>query len=718
MKRRLAALLLSALLAGADPAGPPAAPKKPVTDTYHGFAVTDNYRWLEDGNNKEVRKWSDAQNAYARGILDKLPGVDTLRARLTKILTAKTTSHSSPAIRDGRFFAIRRQPPKEQPFLVVMPTPQEPDKARVLVDPAALDRKGHTAIDWYVPSADGRLVAVSLSQGGSESGDVHVYDTDTGKEVHEVVPRVNGGTAGGDLAWAPDGKGFFYTRYPRGAERPPEDRDFYQQVYYHELGQPTAKDRYELGKDLPRIAEIQLDMDDATGRLLASVQNGDGGEFAHFLRDPAGKWRQLTSFKDQVVYAAFGPNNDLYLVSHRAAPRGKVLRLPVRHLDLALARTEVVVPEGKDAIVTDFSRRAGRHTVLPAASRLYVVYQLGGPTEVRAFHLDGKPAAAPRQLPISTVGDLTRMGGDDLLFADGSYVEPRNYYLFRARSDETDRLPLASPPPVDLADVQVTREFAASKDGTQVPINILAPKGLKRDGRNPCLVTGYGGYGISLAPGFRPEWRVLFDLGFVVAVANLRGGSEFGEEWHRAGNLTRKQNVFDDFAAVLEHLVARRWTSPEHLAVMGGSNGGLLMGATLTQHPNLMKAVVSFVGIYDMLHVELSPNGAFNVPEFGTVKDPAQFRAMFAYSPYHHVKDGEKYPAVLFLTGANDPRVDPMQSRKMTARLQAAASGAPVLLRTSAGSGHGLDTSLSERIEEWVDVYAFVCAQLGVKVQP
>jgi prolyl oligopeptidase len=718
MKRyRLAVLLVPALLAGAVLAGPPATPKKPATDAYHGVSVTDDYRWLEDWNNTEVRKWSEAQNAYARGILDKLPGVETLRTRLTKILTAKTTSHSSPAFRGGRFFAIRRQPPKEQPFLVVMPSPEQPDKARVLVDPGALDKKGTTAIDWYVPSPDGRLVAVSLSRGGSETGDVHVYDTDSGKQVHEVIPRVNGGTAGGDLAWSPDGKGFFYTRYPRGTERPPADLDFYQQVYWHELGTPTEKDRYEMGKDLPRIAEIQLDVDDASGRLLASVQNGDGGEFAHFLRDPAGLWRQFTSFKDQIVYAVFGPRDDLYLVSHRDAPRGKVLRLAVA--ELSLDRASAVVPEGKDAIVTDFSRRIGRHTVLPAATRLYAIYQTGGPTEVRAFGLDDKPQEAPRQLPISTVGGLTRMGGDDLLFADGSYVEPRNYYLFREKSGQTAKLPLASPPPVDFSDIQVTREFAASKDGTRVPVNILAPRGLKRDGKNPCLVTGYGGYGVSLAPGFRPEWRVLFDLGFVVAVANLRGGGEYGEAWHKAGNLTHKQNVFDDFAAVLEHLIARGYTSPEHLAILGGSNGGLLMGATLTQHPGLVKAVVSFVGIYDMLRVELSPNGAFNVPEFGTVKDAAQFRALHAYSPYHHVQHGVKYPAVLFLTGANDPRVDPMQSRKMTARLQAATgSGSPVLLRTSAGSGHGLDTSLSERIEELVDVYAFLCAQLGVKVRP
>jgi prolyl oligopeptidase len=705
-------LLLTAVLvllaAAAASAEPPPTPKRPVTDTYHGVTVTDDYRWLEDYSNKEVQAWSDAQNVRARSVLNSLPGRDALRAQLTKILSARTISHSGLKYRAGQLFALRRQPPKQQPFLVVLPAPDQPEKARVLLDPTATGKKG-THIDWYEPSPDGKLVAVSLSQAGTESGDVHIVEVATAKEVYEVVPRVNGGTAGGSLTWSPDGKGFFYTRYPRGSERPAEDLNFYQQVYYHQLGTPTDKDRYEMGHDLPRIAEIRLDMDDASGRLLASVQNGDGGEFEHFLRWPDGKWSQFTSFKDKIVDTVFGPREDLYLVSRRDAPRGKILRLSVKDLHLDSARE--IVAEGKDTIVTSFS---GRETVLPAESRLYVVYQLGGPSQIRAFDLDGKPQPAPRQLPVSTVGNLVRLTGDDLIFSNTSYVEPRNYYLYHASSSETTKLPLASPPPVSFGDVQVVRELATSKDGTKVPVNILIPKGARRDGSNPCLVTGYGGYGISQAPGFRPDWRVLFDHGFIVAVANLRGGGEFGEAWHRAGALTHKQNVFDDFAAVLRHLIDQRYTSPAHLAIQGGSNGGLLMGATVTQHPDLMKAVVAHVGIYDMLRVELSPNGAFNITEFGTVKDNAQFKALYTYSPYHHVRDGQKYPAVLFLTGANDPRVDPMQSRKMTARLQAA--GALALLRTSADTGHGSGTSLSQRIEELVDVYAFLFAQLGVKI--
>jgi prolyl oligopeptidase len=692
---------------------PPPTTKKPVTDTYHGIPVEDDYRWLEDWNNKDVQAWSNAQNTYARSILDKLPGVASLRDKVAKILSAKTTSHSAISQRASQFFAIRKQPPKQQPFLVVMTSLEKPDQARILLDPNELDKKGTTAIDWYVPSPDGKYVAVSLSKGGSESGDVHIYESASGKEAFEVVPRVNGGTAGGDLAWSPDGKGFYYTRYPRGNERTSDDLDFYQQLYYHTLGAPSENDRFELGNELPRIAEIKLEID-GKDQLLTSVQNGDSGEFAHFLRSADGKWRQFSNFSDRIVQAVLGPDGDIIVVSRREAPRGKILRVSAKDLDAGTAK--VIVPEAKDAIVTDFYGHT--KTVLPTASRLYVTYQLGGPTEVRAYSFDGKPLASPKQLPVSTVGELVPLSGDDILFTNSSFTEPRNHYKYKAKENETVKLPLTSPSPVDLSDVQVIREFTTSKDGTKVPANIMIPKGVKRDGTAPCLVTGYGGYGLSRVPVFTPIWRVLFDHGFIVVQANLRGGSEYGDAWHKAGALTQKQNVFDDFSAVLEHLIAQHYTSPEHLAIMGGSNGGLLMGATFTQHPNRVKAVVSFVGIYDMVRSELSPNGAFNVPEFGTVKDKEQFRALYAYSPYHRVKNGEKYPAILFLTGANDPRVDPMQSRKMTARLQAAtASTAPILLRTNASGGHGLDTSLSEQIEEYVDVFAFLFDQLGVKAR-
>jgi prolyl oligopeptidase len=267
----------------------------------------------------------------------------------------------------------------------------------------------------------------------------------------------------------------------------------------------------------------------------------------------------------------------------------------------------------------------------------------------------------------------------------------------------------------DFSDCEVIREFATSKDGTRVPLNIIQRKGTRRDGNNPVVLYGYGGYGINLEPSYNLALRPLLDRGVVYVYANLRGGGEFGEAWHRAGMLTKKQNVFDDFAAAAERLIELRYTTPARLAIEGGSNGGLLMGAALTQHPELFRAVVAHVGIYDMLRVELQPNGAFNVTEFGTVKEADQFRALYGYSPYHHVTDGTRYPAVLFLTGANDPRVDPSHSRKMTARLEASGTKLPVLLRTTNAAGHGIGTALSERIAQQADVTAFLFDQLGVR---
>jgi prolyl oligopeptidase len=304
---------------------------------------------------------------------------------------------------------------------------------------------------------------------------------------------------------------------------------------------------------------------------------------------------------------------------------------------------------------------------------------------------------------------------NDILFASESFLQPAATYRYDAASGEVAMTAFKANEPVNLDDAEVIREFAPSKDGTKVPVNIIIRRGTQRDGNNPALLTGYGGYGVNYAPGFRALNRVLLDNGFVIALANIRGGGEYGEAWHRQGNLTNKQNVFDDFAAAMQLLIDRKYTSPERLAIIGGSNGGLLMGAMLTQHPHLMKAVVSSVGIYDMLRVELSANGEFNITEFGTVKNPAHFKALYAYSPYHNVKEGAPYPAMLLLTGANDPRVEPMQSRKMVARLQAASPDAgPFLLRTSDDSGHGGDTPLKERIAQQVDIYAFLFDQLGV----
>jgi prolyl oligopeptidase len=407
-----------------------------------------------------------------------------------------------------------------------------------------------------------------------------------------------------------------------------------------------------------------------------------------------------------VKAAEFGPGGSLYCLSIKDAPRGKVLRLSLAEPDLTKAR--IVVPESEAVL----------EGVRPTASRVYIREMLGGPSRIRIFDLEGKSLGVVPLPPETSVGELVRTGKDDLLFDTEGYLTPPAWVRFIALTGKLDKTALVQTSPVDFSDTEVVSTQAVSKDGTKVPLVILMRKGTPLDGSSQALLTGYGGFGISQTPTFSAARRVWIEQGGIYAIASLRGGGEFGEAWHDAGKLTRKQNVFDDFAACARSLVEKGYAKPARLAIIGGSNGGLLMGAELVQHPELFRTVVSYVGIYDMLRVELSTNGAFNVTEYGTVKDPEQFKALYAYSPYHGVTDKTSYPPALFLTGANDPRVDPMQSRKFVARLQAASvSGAPVLLRTSSSSGHGIDMALAERIAENVDVYSFLFHQLGVTVK-
>ncbi|MCX6556336.1 MAG: prolyl oligopeptidase family serine peptidase [Candidatus Aminicenantes bacterium] len=688
---------------------PPRTEKRPVVDLYHGVSVTDDYRWLEKGDAAEVQAWSAAENAYARRSLDSAPNRAEIAKKLKALMGYESPDWYALNCCCGRLFALKSNPPKQQPFLVVMQSAAAPETERVILDPNALDAMGGTAIDWYEPSPDGKLVAVSLSTGGSERGNLHVYNVDSGAErAIDAVPRVNGGTAGGSLAWLGDGTGFFYTRYPAPGERPAEDLDFFQEVWFHRLGADPKLDMPSLQKGLPRIAEIQLKASTDGSWILARVSNGDGGEYDHWIVAPGktpekslGQWRKVASLADKVIRVDFSPDGKLWLLSRKNAPNGKLLELDPQ-ADLAKAKT--MIPES-DVVISQF---------VVTQSRIYTADLIGGPYQARVFARNGK-ALHSIDLPLhSSIWSILALGSDDVLLYTESYTEPPAWKLYHAADKTLTVTALAKKPATNFDDAEVVRETCVSTDGTKVPLNILRKKGTKRDGSNKFLLYGYGGYSISLSPYFDASLRVWLDEGGIFAWANIRGGGEFGEVWHLAGNLTNKQNVFDDFLACARHVIEAGYTKPERLAVIGASNGGLLMGAALTQAPELFRAVVSLVGIYDMLRVEFTPNGAFNVTEFGTVKDKAQFDAMFAYSPYHRVVDGTAYPAVLFMTGANDPRVDPYNSRKMTARLQAAtSSGRPILLRTSGSTGHGIGTPLDEQVEEQVDIWSFLLRELA-----
>ena len=691
---------------------PPVWPAGNTVDTIQGVKVADPYRALEDPNDPKVQAWSDAQNARTRAYLDALPGRAAVAAKIGRLIKGSSPFYGSLQARGPHVFAIYSDPAKQQPSLVVMDAGADPRSAKPLLDPNMLDPAGHTAIDWYVASPDGTKIGVSLSRNGSEDGTLHVYDVATMKEIEPPIDRVQYPTGGGGIAWSGDGRSFWYTRYP-GAEAPENERHFNMSLYLHKLGTPIAADTLVLSaKDgVPRTGEIFVDNRTGGSNALVSVQLGDGGQWQMWIAKPDGSAQQIARYEDRVIAGAIAKDGTVFGLSRKDAPMGKVVKLAPPYTG-GFAAAPVIVPEKQDAAVVDGGEFGSPLTIV--GDKLFVERIAGGPNEVGIYDLTGGHGTTLALPPVSATGEIDALPSGEALFEINTYLEPP--YFSRWKAGTVTRTALAMQSPISFGDATVTRAFATSKDGTKVPVTIIAKKGVKLDGANPTLLYGYGGYGVNLTPSFAgSRVRLWLDAGGVWAYANIRGGGEYGDRWHTEGNLTHKQNVFDDFEAAGEMLISQHYTSHARLALNGASNGGLLMGATITEHPELARAVVSQVGLYDMLRVELDPNGAFNVTEFGTVKDPAQFRALYAYSPYHHVVKGTAYPATLFMTGANDGRVNPLHSRKFAAALQAAqGADRPILLRTSKNSGHGRGTSIDDRIVESTDMMMFLFDQLDM----
>jgi prolyl oligopeptidase len=687
-------------------AAPPPAPKRPVCDTYWGLEVSDEYQYLEDVNVPEVARWAEAQNAWTRQWLDGQRQRPAILKRVIELTHSPSPRYYGLRYEGDRLFAIKRQPPKEQAFLVVFANADSLTDERILIDPNVLDPTRSTSIDFYAPSPDGNLVAVSLSADGTENGTLHLFETATGKKLRDEIPRVNGGTAGGSVAWAADGKGLYYTRYPAPGERPDEDLPFYQQIWFHTLNTPVGQDSYVLGRSFPRIAEIGLARSRDGRRVLAEVSNGDGGEYAYWLRGPDGTWRQIADFEDKIVDARFGAGGALYLLSRADAPNKRILRLPADLVDLGEA--VVVVPQ-TDAVIRSY---------LPAAGSLHVVEMQGGPTRLRIYDLaDGSSRVVDAKEP-ATISGLVRLDDGEILLQRQSYRSPPAFYRLCPGAEDLEPTPLTHTSPADFSDCLVRREYAIADDGTKIPVNIVMRKGTLRGGPSPLLLHGYGSYGATMSPSFSAHRRLWIEQGGIYAVANVRGGGAYGDAWHRAANLQNKKVSIDDFAACARHLVVRNYTSPDLLAIQGGSAGGLLVYGVMVHHPDVAHAVLAHVGIGDVLRTELSPNGEFNITEFGTVTDATQFWGMYAYSPYHHIADGTTYPALLATTGMNDVRVEPWQSFKMVARLQACGTPNPVLLRVSYTTGHGGGTRLTERDQQLADAYTFLFAALDRPYTP
>ena len=712
----LCAILISTAALAVSIAPPPPTPAGNTVDILHGVPVADPYRWLEDAKNPKVEAWSDAQNARTRAYLDVLPDRAAVKGTLKRLITATSPSYSFLTARGKLIFGLYNDPAKQQPALISLDANADPASRRVVLDPNLLDAKGLTSMDWFVPSGDGTKIAVSLSKNGSEDGTLHIYDVASGKEIDAPIDRVQYPTAGGSMAWNADGTGFWYTRYP-GADAPAADRHFNMQVYFHKLGTDAASDQLVLGtKDgLERVSEVFLDNRYNRSSIMAMVQRGDGNIWAFYVLREGAPPEQVGTYNDDVVYATIGPDGAIYGISRKDSSNGRVVKLAAPYAPGGLATAPVIVPPSDVAILSGGAEEHGIDLNF-TGSRLFVRDIVGGPNQVRVFDLNGKPEG---NLPLPDVAgnnEIEPLADGSVLFDVTTDLRPRYYARWYPANGKTEETALKQTSPIEFKDAEVRRVFATSKDGTKIPVTILMKKGTKLDGSNPTLLYGYGGFGISQTPRFAGAFgRVWLDAGGIYAIANIRGGSEYGEDWHRNGMLLKKQNDFDDFAAAAEYLIAQHYTSHARLSMLGGSNGGLLMGAEITQHPALAHAVVSAVGLYDMVRFETDPNGAFNTTEYGSVKDPVQFKALYAYSPYHHVTKGTAYPAVLMLTGANDGRVNPMHSRKFAAALQAATSSSnPILLRTSKTSGHGIGSSLDERINQQTDEITFLFDQLGM----
>ena len=687
-------------------------PRITVSTTYHGVEVSEDYRWLEDATS-ETKAWTVAQNTQTRALLESLPSYEAVRRRAEEIANAESVSwgrgsygvdFEGPRRAGAAYLVLERKPPKQQPFLVALTDLDNVSGARIVVDPNTIDKTGATTIDWFVPSPDGRLVAVSLSSHGTEEGTLHLFGIASGDLVDVRIPRVNVGTAGGSLAWAGDSAGFWYTRGPASGERPDDDLAFFQEVWHHVLGDPLDRDRPDQPGQLadPRLVQHFLDTSSDGRWVMDRTQKGDGGEWQVFLRPQrGGDWWQVADLSDKCVGAVFG-GDALYVLSRAGSPRGQVLRVALTD-GVTVAQGHCVVPATDTTI----------ESLAATETRLWLLDIDGGPSGLRACDTDGGNLTAVDVPPVSAIESLGTLDAHEVVYSVESFTRPRTWW----RADDgaaPRRTALADETPFHLSSYEVHREFATSTAGTRVPMTLVSPPGTLRDGSAPLLLTAYGGFAISLKPRFDPTHLLWLEQGGVLAVANIRGGGEYGEAWHHAGRLTAKQRVFDDFVACARHLVNSGITSRERLAITGGSNGGLLMCATLTQHPEIARVVVALVPVVDMLRAELHPNGAFVAAEFGTVKDREQFEALRAYSPYHNVRDGIAYPATLLTGGESDPRVAAWHPKKMAARLQAATSGdEPILLRVDSG-GHGIGSSLDETVAELTDVYTFIFDQLGI----
>ena len=696
MKSRILLLLSVAVLFSAlalaqssDPvsATPPATRSGDVQETLHGVTVSDPYRWLEDQESPETRAWIKQQNEYTHKLLDSLPGRERLEQRVSGLKRVERIS--TPIVRNGRFFYRKRAADQEQ--YVIYTRQGDAGKEEVLIDPNPMSADRSTNVEIMDVSKDGKLVAYVVRVGGKDETEVHVLDVATKHDLPDVLPARDYF----DISFLTDGSGLYYSTMLDDGPR----------VRFHKLGTKVETDTDVFGKGYAKEAIVVGDVSEDGRHLIVEVAHGSAADKVEIYARDLTKNGPIVPLITGLDARSFGfaVGDELFLQTNYKAPKGKVMAMNMAKP--APENWREVVPETETAI----------ESVTLAGGKILVAYVKNATSVVKAFQPDGKPAFEVSLPALGAVYDVQgRWENPAAYFTFASFAIPPTIYGADMSSGRQSMWAQVKAP-VDASKFEVKQVWYASKDATKVPMFLVYAKGLKLDGLNPVLLEGYGGFAINNSPYFRADAIVWAERGGVFALANIRGGGEFGEAWHKAGMLGTKQNVFDDFIAGGEWLIQNKYTNPSKLSILGGSNGGLLVGAALTQRPELFRAVICWHPLLDMLRYDQFMEAQFWVAEYGAAKDPEQFKWLYAYSPYQHVQKGVKYPAVLFMTGDGDTRVAPLHARKMAAMLQAdTGSDRPILLRYELKAGHSGGRTLTQDIGDSVDQLSFLFWQLGV----
>jgi prolyl oligopeptidase len=682
----LAVILFATAARAAELAGPPVARVAVVRDTLHGQVIEDPYRWLEDKNSPETRQWVRDEMAFTMGQLGKVPGREDVVEKLARYTRLDT--RNAPAVRAGRLFFTARRADQQQPVLMMRASADAPDV--VLVDPNPMDTDHTTSVALLDVSLDGTLVAYGLRKGGEDELEVHLLDVNTKQERAGGLPK--GRYFGFSID--PAKRGAWFARWePKGSR-----------VWYHRFGD-AGPDKLVYGEKLGPTEIPAPSLSDNGKWLVVSVYVGSAGDNTQvFIRD-ASKEGAFTSVTDTLraqvnVQLA---DDTIVIETNWNAPNHRVLTVDAHRP--GLKNWKEVIPERRDAVIEGASAVAGR---------IVVEYLHDVSSELLVFGLDGAKQA-PIALPGigSAAPPSGEWAGTDAYYTFSSFNRPPTIFRYDFTA-AANREWWKSPAPFPTDRFTVRQFMATSKDGTKVPMFVVAPASIALDGSHPVLMTGYGGFNVSETPAWSARAAAWLEMGGVYVSTNLRGGSEFGETWHRAGMLAHKQHTFDDFIACAQWVIGQGYCTPSRLAIMGGSNGGLLVGAAMTQMPQLYGAVICAVPLLDMLRYHQFLVARFWVPEYGSSEDAEQFQWLRAYSPYQHLATGTKYPAVMFETGDSDTRVDPLHARKMAARMQALGGERPVLLHYDVSSGHAGGKSVDKTIEDAADELQFLRGQLGM----